>query len=71
MPLASDTKICLYVRRTWTIYSANVDEDARAIALVPVSAMIVIIVVLVVMVLPVPKTILIIVPMMSAPIIRP
>ena len=70
--LMSDTKICLYVLHARTIYlTTNVDEDAHAVALVPVSAMIAVMVVLVVMALPVIKTIPVVVPLMSAPIIRP
>jgi len=48
---------------------ANADEDPRAIVLIPVAAMMVVIVELVVLVLTVPKPILIVIPLVSAPII--
>ena len=49
----------------------HVDENTDAVALIPVSAMIAVMVVLVITALPVIKTIPIVVPLMSAPIIRP
>ena len=71
--LKPDTKIYALVsgvlRRI--IYLPNVDEDARAAVLVPVSTVTAVMIVLVVMVLPIIKTILVLVPLMSTPIIRP
>ena len=61
-----------FMSDTRTIYlNTNVDEDAPAISLVPVSAMIAVMVVLVVMTLPVIKAIPVVIPLMSPPIVRP
>jgi hypothetical protein len=49
----------------------NIDEEAHTVALVPVSTVVAVMTVLVVMVLPIIKAILVLVPLMSAPIIRP
>ena len=50
---------------------ADIDEEPDPVALVPVSTVIVIMVVLMVLMLPIPKTILVVVPLVSAPIVRP
>ena len=67
----SDTKNGLYVRSQGAIRLTDVDEEACAVALIPVSTMMMVSVELVVVALAIPVTVLVLVPLMSAPIIRP
>ena len=65
------TQVYTHVRLIRMTHLSNVDEEPDSVALVPVSTVIVVMVVLMVLVLPIPKAILVVVPLMSAPIIRP